>query len=324
MELLLANKYDIIAEEQISIAGNIAYKKDEWLYLTTLARNKEAILMEQAVLAYYLAEKNHVEVAYPIQNNEGHWISSWQGEQRIVYKKKDQINQLVKKEGEGLASFHQSNRDYQYEPEQISSFGRWKSLWIQKLTTFENYLSEVGANDASNYYRLMMDVLPYLIGISENAIQYMEETEGESRYSEGDQGTITFHRYEAQIKDQLILPDMLMYDHAARDIAEYIRPLLLSHKEEKVNEAIQFINDYTSVEALSLFGFRLVYARLLFPLHIFDLIGDLMDCEDKTEQYMRFSEMIQKQNDYERNLKTLFEGVGQDNNFFDLPMVQWL
>src|SRR5699024_4395464 len=136
-------------------------------------------LMEQAVLAYYLAEKNHAEVAYPIQNNEGKWISNWQGEQRIVYKKEYQLNQPVKREGEALASFHQTNRDYQYEPVQISSFGRWKSLWIQKLTTFENYLNEVTVNDSSNYYRLIMDVLPYLIGISEDAIQYIEETKRE-------------------------------------------------------------------------------------------------------------------------------------------------
>src|SRR5699024_9561366 len=99
---------------------------------------------------------------------------------------------------------------------------------------------------------------------------------------------------------------------------------LLSYKEEELNEAIQFMNDYTSVESLSLFGFRLVYARLLFPLHIFDLIGDLMDCEDKTEQYKRFLEVINKKNDYERNLKTLFEAIVHDNKSFDLPMVQWL
>src|SRR5699024_2456921 len=88
-------------------------------------------------------------------------------------------------------------------------------------------VQEAKSKTNSNYYRLLMDILPYIIGISENAIQYMQETTEDGRYHEGDQGTIAFQRYHHNLLEPIIWPHDLVYDHPTRDIAEFIRATLL-------------------------------------------------------------------------------------------------
>lgn len=124
-----------------------------------------------------------------------------------------------------------------------------------------------------------MDFMPYLSGISENAIQYMQESEYESRFHETDQGTITFRRYHGQFSRHHLWLTDFAYDHPARDLAEFIRNQLLQ-TEDPMDGIQAFLEDYQQVRPLSVFSWRLLYARLLFPIHFFFLMSWNVDSRE--------------------------------------------
>src|SRR5699024_5628412 len=98
-------------------------------------------------------------------------------------------------------------------------YGKWKQLWIDKLTSIEHSVFDEAQKYLNSYYDAVIDSLPYIIGISENAIQYLNETYYESNFDESDQGTITFLRYTDHLLQPIIWVNDLSYDHPTRDIA---------------------------------------------------------------------------------------------------------
>lgn len=324
MKSLLANYYSLQVNESITMNGNSGYKNNEYSYFIIRAHNNKAIQMEQIVLAHYLYEVGYQQVALPIQNKEGEWVTPYSDNHYIVVQVKSMMNSSVNKLGVSLAQFHDLTTAYPYEPESISSYGQWKGLWIDKLTQMETNIEATAKERSSNYFRMMMDLLPYLIGISENAIQYMQETEQEQRFDLGDQATITFFRFDKNTIDSVIWPSEIFYDHPVRDIAEYIRKVLLNNDDKVVDQAMSFIDDYQEVRLLSPFSFRLLYARLLFPVHIFDPIATHFIKDDKENNKLGIENVIINQPIYEQNLRRLFDEIERNNNHLHIPMLHWL
>src|SRR5690625_7456749 len=113
-----------------------------------------------------------------------------------------------------------------------------------------------------------MNHLPYIIGVSENAIQYMQESEQERRYRDCDRGTIAFQRYQDQLLRPTIWSTDLVYDHPTRDIAEYIRTKLLWGEKREVSMVRLFLEEYESVQHVSVIRCRIYFVRFYY-LHIF-------------------------------------------------------
>lgn len=324
MKDILTNDYAIHIREKMTVDGREGFKNAEYIYFTISSQNKEAIHMEQAALAYYLVENGYNHTAYPIQNVQGNWLTRSQENTYIVAK----VNQLqetpLNKHGKILADFHQTNTAYHYEPENISSYGQWKQLWINKLTVFERQIVQEAKKRTNSYYRLLMDILPYIIGISENAIQYIQETTEDHRYHEGDQGTIAFKRYQNNLLKPVIWVDGLVYDHPTRDLAEFIRTKLFQSDEQSKTELTLFMNDYQSLRPLSIFSWRLLYARLVFPIPIFDLLEKGFIIQDDDRHYLEMIDLLEKQTIYEQNLSSFFQTMGVDHEALDIPVLQWL
>src|SRR5690625_2780921 len=138
MRNLLSTFYAIQISEEIFIEERSAFKSGNNLYFTILATNNKAIHMEQSLLAYHLAENGYDQIAYPIPNNYGEWITNYQDENFLVLKVAHLQSRSQLDHGKLLAQFHQKNYSYAYEPQHISSYGQWKKLWVNKLTGFEN------------------------------------------------------------------------------------------------------------------------------------------------------------------------------------------
>src|SRR5699024_2140553 len=103
---------------------------------------------------------------------------------------------------------------------------------------FESYIHQEAKKHPHAYYQYVMDILPYIIGISENAIQYIAESEIDTRFHDADQGTITFQRYQGNLNAPIIWASDLVYDHPTRDLAEYIRfKYLLDRKSTRLNSS---------------------------------------------------------------------------------------
>ncbi|WP_163971556.1 protein kinase family protein [Oceanobacillus halotolerans] len=324
MEQLLHTYYGIQNGEELLVNQRKGIIADNSIYFIMDANNNEIIHMEQAVLSSYLAKHHYPYVAEPIQNIHGDWFTTYQGKKYMVL----QVNHMKETShlphGEELANFHNIGATYQYQPQTISSYGQWEQLWINKLTIFENQIEQYTTERSTYYARLLMDSLPYLIGISENAIQYLHESEQEQRFHEVDQGTITFHRYQSNVLQQIIWPDDLIYDHPTRDLAEFIRVKWLEGTENPNQEVIQFLNDYQTVRPLSIFSWRLIYARLLFPIHLFDVIAKSFLAQSTEDHYAKLDYMLKQQTVYESRLRDFFHVVGLDTESLSIPVLNWL
>src|SRR5699024_899926 len=225
--------------------------------------------------------------------------------------------------GYQLAEFHRLGSIYKYEPQKISSYGEWKQLWIDKLTMFESYIYQEAKKQPHTYYQFVMDILPYVIGISENAIQYIAESEVDTRFHDADQGTITFQRYEGNLLEPIIWTNDLAYDHPTRDLAEYIRFKFLLNEDENNEEIITIMEDYQKGRSLSIFSWRQLYARLIFPIHLFDCLEKGLSGRIN-ESLSELKELMVKQPLYEDKLKELFEIFQVDYKRLEIPRLEWL
>ncbi len=319
---LLHTYYELPVDETIILDGKEGYKHEEYFYFIINVNNKEVIHMEQAALAYYLIENNFTHTAFPIQNKYGEWFTTEQGKSYMVLQVQQPMQEHRLSPGTSLAFFHQVGENYDYEPKTISSYGQWKNLWIEKLTLFETNLEQEAKKHPTKYYQLIMDILPYVIGISENAIQYLQESEKDNRFHRADQGTISFRRYHHQLEKPIIWVDEFVYDHPTRDIAEYIRMALL--KSDSGDEPVQFLNDYNRIRPLSVFSWRLLYARLVFPIHLFDLMQSGFLTDDFEYLYRQMTDLLDKQTDYERKLGNFFQMGGVKHEKLNIPVIEWL
>ncbi len=76
------------------------------------------------------------------------------------------------------------------------------------------------------FEKKMIEAFPYYSGLAENAIQYLVDTELDDNPGAEDSGTICHQRMERDTwsEESLIrIPGDWVFDHAARDIAEYMR-----------------------------------------------------------------------------------------------------
>jgi len=317
----LSTHYHIQVEDEILFDGREGYSHDGSIYFITSFGNKEIIHMEQAALAYFLRENGYKHISLPIQNQNEDWFTSLNNNYYMVYRVDELQEEYPLTPGEALAYFHELGTVYQYQPREISSYGEWKTLWINKLTAYESKIEQEAMNNPSDYYRFVMDVFPYIVGISENAIQYVQETNQEQRFHETDQGTITFRRYRHQLEEPIIWTDQLSFDHPARDLAEAIRFMFLNQADDE--EINGFLQDYQAVRPLSIFSWRLIYARLIFPVHLLDAL-DLGFRKNDHETYRELAELFDIQSVYERKLRDFFEICGADAKNWNIPMLHWL
>lgn len=321
MKKMLRDNYAIDVYGEQDYDGKTGFLSNNCVYFTIPIQYKKEIYMEQAVLAHYLMNNGVKHMAYPIPNTSGEWLTSFHDEQILVLKVDHFNDERQSNHGKHLAQFHAKMLDYDYHPQNISSYGQWQSLWTNKLETFEQMIQEKAEEHPHDFYRLLMDHLPYLIGMSENAIQYIQETTFEFRYHRGDQSTITFYRYENQIMKPVIWMDDIVHDHPARDIAEFIRNQFLSRNQGRMNVIETFLDDYTSILDLSPFAWRSIYARLLFPVHLFDLIQKAWDHAHLDLYVPTLAKILQQQTLYERQIDALFSNR---LSTIDVPRIKWL
>lgn len=319
---LLEKHYGLSIDEQVTFNGRKGFLANGVFYFTTNVVNIETIHLEQTVIAYYLAENGYNQVALPIKNINDQWFSDAEVGRYLVYRVQA-IESSQESLGTTLAKFHQVGSAYPYEPNAISSYGDWKQLWIQKLTTIEENIQSFIKNAGSPAHEALFQALPYLIGMSENAIQYLRETEeGETRFLEADQGAVTCLRFHAESLQEIIWPDQFVYDHPIRDIAEYIRSLYLNDSSDQ--QVQTFLADYQIIRPLSIFSIRLLYARLLFPIHLFDAIERCLHDPKNLQHFKDLSFLLKQQQSYESRLKRFFVGFGIDKDAFHLSELDWL
>lgn len=183
----------------------------------------------------------------------------------------------------------------------------WYNLWTNKIDNLEYQISQNGKK-----HPLLVDSFSYFIGLSENAISYLNNTINETKKELSDNLVLSHFR----IKDNFSLYDItnLMFDHKSRDISEYIKLSFFNHNDNIFNELDEYFNNNYYSE----YGIRLLYSRILFPSFYFDMYDDItIDLEDEK----KILNIINNINEYEIFLNKIHKYLSK---FYNIPSVEWL
>ncbi|MCT2535884.1 hypothetical protein NC661_08180 [Aquibacillus koreensis] len=322
---LLSNYIPQFQGQKVTVNGYEGYKNGNDFYIIIPNPNNALLHQEQKLVSTYLIANGFENIASPIFNQQNNIITHLHEKEYVVCKGNIKKYSSQMSHPQLLASFHDTGTRYPYAPNYISSYGQWKTLWENKLDTFEQlYQQKMQERPVSHFQRLFLDSFPYLIGLSENAIQYLQETETDQRFHEGDQASITFQRYTNQVQKDLIWSHELTYDHPTRDICEHIRPLMSSDEGHSITRIKTFLNEYEQVRPLSIFGWRLLYSRLLFPIHLFDYLEVGLSTGNDEQIYESFEKALINQRNYQEKLSYFFEEMGIHPRQKAIPEIQWL
>ncbi len=217
--------------------------------------------------------------------------------------------------GEDMATFHYYGRTYPYEVKYVNILGQWKTLWGRRIDQLENFGKQKINDIQTKFDEQFITSLPYFIGISENAIQYLVDAEMDEERGVMDTAVICTERF---LYRKIKLPTEWVYDHPARDIAEWIR--LQWKKEHQTSEVRNFLADYEQFMPLSSFSLRLVYARLLFPIAYFEAVEGYYGLEEDRKKYEDdFYKVISQISTNEKRLSSIFGTFERK-----LPSIRWL
>lgn len=321
METVLTQYYNIFNARPIQKYDNCFIDNEEYVYSITSLNNNEVFYEEQNSLAKFCIEQGYESFMQIIPNSFGQIITSFKEQNLLVSRGRLSLFRGKATAGRELAQFHLSNYLYPFEPRYESSYGKWQELWIEKLSFFEREIKRETSKDKGKFLIKARNILPYIIGISENAIQYLQENKWDHQFTQVDRGTICFRRYKNQLNKPFIPLGNLVYDHPVRDISEVVRQKLL-HSKNGPEESLHFLMDYHYGSALSLYSFKLLYARLLYPVHFFDLFyKQLFSKKDYTT---RLEKLKNIQNKYEEGLRRFFELIERNYETLPMHMIQWL
>jgi spore coat protein YutH len=143
-------------------------------------------------------------------------------------------------------------------------------------------------------------------------------------------GTICFRRfpYEQNV-ESILTPDGWVYDHPARDISEWIRALYWQEAgtADVYRKMTTFLNDYERIKPLTISCWRLIYGRLLFPLHYFEAIEGYYMSKNEHEKNKHKEQLVTiigQTTNYERFLKDFYKSLGLPVGKLAIPQPEWL
>ena len=181
----------------------------------------------------------------------------------------------------------------------------WEILWANKIDYFEMQVHE-----NAKKYPLIRESFDYFIGLSENAISYLVNTKREVSPTIYDMKVISHNSLNNSLYD----PSNITLDHKARDVAEYIKMSFFNNNLNIFKE----LEEYFHYNYYSIYGIRVLFARILYPSFYFDLYDGIISGKNDEKQ---LNMIIDKINDYEIYLYNVYLFL---KRFYDIPMVDWL
>ena len=181
----------------------------------------------------------------------------------------------------------------------------WEILWANKIDYFEMQVHE-----NAKKYPLIRESFDYFIGLSENAISYLVNTKREVSPTIYDVKVISHNSLDNSLYD----PSNIILDHKARDVAEYIKMSFFNNNLNIFKE----LEEYFHYNYYSIYGIRVLFARILYPSFYFDLYDGIISGKKDEKQ---LNMIIDKINDYEIYLYNVYLFL---RKFYDIPIVEWL
>lgn len=288
-----------VPSKQVSESPYPIYQEGEHYYFIIPAQS-ENVSQEMYVISQFFHHYQWTHVMLPLLNNHQQLITPIGKEKYLLcYARKRDPSFTY-----DLATFHQVGSMFPYQVTTMNHYGNWKKLWIQKIEQHEAmYQKFIQHRPVNQLLREYVDFFPYVLGVAENAIQYLTATDKIRNFTANDQSTFTFGRYNNQLDMDFINITELITDHPARDLAEWIRPRLFNEKALYADWEY-FGRQYVDRIPLSSFGWNLLFSRLLFPIHIFDTFENLYNNNFEIHQFYHLP--LEEYERYEKNLQYFF------------------
>jgi spore coat protein YutH len=185
----------------------------------------------------------------------------------------------------------------------------WVNLWSNKIDYIEYQINQLGTK-----YPNISDSISYFIGLAENAITYVKNTYLDFKINHISDYVVSHRRIKPI--DSLFdayNPLNLVLDLRVRDLSEYIKAGIFCDKDIWGE-----IEQYFAYNSLTVFEYRLLFGRMLFPSFYFDIYDDIL--AGKVEEKELFT-IINKINKYEDFLKEFYAYIRISAN---IPPIEWL
>ena len=188
----------------------------------------------------------------------------------------------------------------------------WSNLWTQKMDYFEYQIRELGINKT-----VIKDSFSYYLGLAENAISYVNNTN--LKYNALNNAKITLaHRriFYPNYKLNFLNPLAFIFDLEVRDIAEYLKAMFFA--SDNAEDVIEELKYYLQIKTLSIYEYHMLYARLLYPSYYFDLYENIMNNDESEEKLVN---IIKKNKEYELFLKNAYLEISK---YAPIEKIDWL
>ncbi len=163
----------------------------------------------------------------------------------------------------------------------------WSLLWTEKIDYLEYQLSQIGRK-----YPLIRDSFNYYIGLAENAIILVNNTDKK------DVVLSLSHRRISDSSFELYNPLNIVIDVRIRDICEYFKYRFFHNID--ISQELELFLNYNH---LNINEGKLFLARMLFPTYYFDIYEKIINNEiDESE----IKKIIIKADSYEKILKQIY------------------
>lgn len=332
MKEALFQNYNLKIDRTINFLDFEGFYSRNILYCIVPITNwEQEEILELKQMSEFLIQSGDIRVASILPTTNGQFISSINDHNVIIIRCPVFTRRTSESIGRELARFHKKGRSFPYKVMKMNRIGQWKYLWEKRLDQMEMFWKEkVRQHPENSFEKVFVEAFPYYIGLTENAIQYLVDTELDEYPTPIDSATICHHRFTEMSWNAnyfIKIPTDWVYDHYTRDIAEFIRDQHTLGERSINNQMSTFLNDYERVSPLSPFSWRLLYARLLFPLHFFECIEGyyLAPTEEKMKrEEQRLQAIVKHSGDYERFLATFFNSLGIEQRNINLPHINWL
>ena len=186
----------------------------------------------------------------------------------------------------------------------------WANLWISKIDYLEYHHEQ-------NYqkYPLLSSSFNYFVGLSENAISYLNHTVAKLNPEKSDIGVLS---HDVILLDDTIYglydSQNIIIDHKARDLAEYIKLAFFRDNYSIFDE----LDEYFKYHYFSFYGIQLVMARVLWPSFYFEIYDGVLRGQLNESAVLKITSRTLE---YEKYLADVFSYF---HKYYPIDDVAWL
>ena len=186
----------------------------------------------------------------------------------------------------------------------------WANLWSNKIDYLEYHYEQNHGK-----YPILEESFNYFIGLSENAIAYINNTLKIYKPEKVDIGVTSHDKLdENDTIYSLYNPLNIIIDHKARDLAEYIKISFFNDNYSIFDE----LDEYFKHNYYSEYGINLLIARILYPSFYFDKYEKIIENIENESSILKITSRI---NEYEKYLKDIFSYF---HKYYNITDINWL